>query len=306
MTLNSYQDILQLISQKKKNEIITIIGPTATGKTKLAVRIARNLNAEIISADSRQVYRRMDIGTGKDLSDYTIDNQLIPHHLVDVAEPGSEYNVAQFQQTAYQIMEEIRQRGKEIVLCGGSGMYVEAILNGYRLSPITRDEELYLQLNAKSDEELTELLKSFGPLHNHTDTCERKRLLKAVEIELYYQAHPEWQEYSQPVPSVIIGLTGNRDIIRKKITIRLKERLGNGMIEEVQQLINSGVSSAQLIRYGLEYKYITLFLQGSIDYNTLFEKLNIAIHQFSKRQMTWFRRMERKGLQIHWVNIASL
>lgn len=306
MTLNSYDDIIRLISHKKADEIVTILGPTATGKTKLAVRIARDLNAEIISADSRQVYRGMDIGTGKDLSDYSIDNQTIPYHLIDIATPGTEYNVSQFQQAAYRAIGIIRAKGKEVVLCGGSGMYVESLLQGYRLSPITRDPELFAQLNAKSDEELTAILSSFGPLHNHTDTCERHRLLKAVELELYYQAHPEWQEYTRPTPSVVIGVTGNRERIRERITVRLKERLQNGMIEEVDALIRSGVSPAQLIRYGLEYKYITLFLQGELDAETMFEKLNIAIHQFSKRQMTWFRRMERNGIIIHWIDSDKL
>jgi len=304
ITLHNYQDIIQLVSQKKSNEIITVLGPTATGKTKLAVRLARDLNGEIISADSRQVYRGMDIGTGKDLSDYTLDGQTIPCHLTDIAEPGTEYNVAQFQVAAYQAMNEIRGRGREVILCGGSGMYIEALLKGYRLSPITRDEEVFAQLNAKTDEELTDILASFGPLHNHTDTCERDRLLKAVEIELYYQKHPEWRELSQPIPSLIIGIAGDRDKIRAKITSRLKERLEHGMIEEVQNLIAAGANPSQLIKYGLEYKYVTLYLQGVLDWNTMFEKLNIAIHQFSKRQMTWYRRMERNGMKINWIEVG--
>ena len=204
--LKGYDDVCRLIRSKQDDEIITVLGPTATGKTRLAVRIARDFGAEIISADSRQVYRGMDIGTGKDLDDYIVDGQTIPYHLVDIAEPGVEYNVAQYQQAAYVAMDEIRARGHEIVLCGGSGMYIEALLGGFRLAPITRDPQLYAELSAKTDEELTEILKSFRALHNHTDTCERPRLIKAVEIEYYYQQHPEWKDATRKVPSVIIGL----------------------------------------------------------------------------------------------------
>ncbi|MBQ7550695.1 MAG: tRNA (adenosine(37)-N6)-dimethylallyltransferase MiaA, partial [Bacteroidales bacterium] len=279
---------------------------TATGKTRLAVRLAKDLDGEIISADSRQVYRKMDIGTGKDLSDYTINQQTIPYHLIDIAEPGTEYNVAQYQQAAYQAIDSIRARHKEVILCGGSGMYIESLLNGFRLSPITRDEKLYAELNAKSDEELIQLLQSFRTLHNHTDTCERRRLIKAVEIEYYYQQHPEWKDLTRKIPSLIIGLTSDRDFIRKKITQRLQERLQSGMIEEVEQLIKQGVNSEQLLRYGLEYKYLTRYISGQIDRDTMFEKLEIAIHQFSKRQMTWFRGMERHGFTIHWIDIKNL
>lgn len=304
--MNNYQEILDLIAQKQADEIITVLGPTATGKTRLAVRLAHDLNGEIISADSRQVYRSMDIGTGKDLSDYTLNQQMIPYHLIDIAEPGVEYNVAQYQQAAYQAIDDIRARNKEVILCGGSGMYIEALLNGFRLSPVTRDEKLYAELNAKSDEELIDLLQSFRPLHNHTDTCERRRLIKAVEIEYYYQRNPEWKELTRKIPSLLIGLTGDRDFIRQKITQRLQERLQNGMIEEVEQLIKRGVPTEQLIRYGLEYKYLTLYILGEMDYETMFEKLKIAIHQFSKRQMTWFRGMERRGFIIHWIDIKNL
>lgn len=301
-----YQYICDIIKKKDKDQIVTVLGPTATGKTQLAVRIARDFNAEIISADSRQVYRGMDIGTGKDLEDYAIDNQQIRYHLIDIAEPGTEFNVAQYQQAAYHALDDIRARGREVVLCGGSGMYVESLLGGYRLSPITRDLELYAELEAKTDEELTKILQSFHPLHNHTDTCERKRLLKAVEIEYYYQKHPEWQELTRKIPSIIIGLTGEREYIRQRITARLKQRLENGMIDEVQQLINQGVNTDQLLRYGLEYKYITLYLQHKITYEEMFAKLNTAIHQFSKRQMTWFRKMERSGFKINWIRVEDL
>ncbi len=304
--LKSYDDICQLIRSKRDEEIVTVLGPTATGKTRLAVRIARDFGGEIISADSRQVYRGMDIGTGKDLEDYVIDGQVIPYHLIDIAEPGVEYNVAQYQQAAYVAMDAIRGRGREIVLCGGSGMYIEALLGGYRLAPVTRDPQLYVELSAKSDEELTEILQSFRALHNHTDTCERPRLIKAVEIEYYYQQHPEWKDDTRKIPSVIIGLCGDRDLIRSRITRRLKERLDNGMIEEVEALIKQGANVNQLLRYGLEYKFVTMYLLNQISKEEMFAKLNTAIHQFSKRQMTWFRKMERSGFVINWVDIAVL
>ena len=304
--LKSYDDICRLIRSKRDDEIITVLGPTATGKTRLAVRIARDFGAEIVSADSRQVYRGMDIGTGKDLEDYVVDGQTIPYHLIDIAEPGVEYNVAQYQLAAYEAMDGILARGHEIVLCGGSGMYIEALLGGYRLAPITRDPRLYAELSAKTDEELTEILKSFRALHNHTDTCERPRLIKAVEIEYYYQQHPEWKDVTRKIPSVIIGLCGDRDLIRSKITRRLKERIGGGMVEEVESLIDKGANVNQLLRYGLEYKFVTMYILGEISKEEMFAKLNTAIHQFSKRQMTWFRKMERSGFLIHWIDIANL
>lgn len=302
----NYTDIARMISTKPSEQIVTVLGPTATGKTKLAVRIARDFGGEIISADSRQVYCGMDIGTGKDLRDYVIDGQRIPYHLIDVAQPGTEYNVAQYQQAAYAAIDEIRARGNEVVLCGGSGMYIESVLGGFRLAPITRDEDKYAELCAKSDEELIEMLKSFRALHNHTDTCERKRLIKAVEIEMYYQEHPEWKDVTRKVPSLIFGTTGDRDLVRARITRRLHQRLDEGMIEEVDQLIKQGASVDQLLRYGLEYKYISLYLTNRLSREEMIAKLNVAIHQFSKRQMTWFRKMERSGFKIHWVDIDQL
>lgn len=304
--LRSYAEVCDLVSNRAEGQVITVLGPTATGKTHLAVRLARDFKAEIISADSRQVYRGMDIGTGKDLSEYVIDGQQVPYHLIDIVEPGTEYNVAQYQQAAYQAMDDIKRQGREVLICGGSGMYVEALLGGYRLSPIERDEQLRAELEAKSDEELTELLASFHPLHNHTDTCERERLLKAVEIECYYAQHPDWKERVREIPSVIIGTCGDRDLVRAKITARLRQRLNEGMIDEVDTLIKQGASVQQLLKYGLEYKFVTLFILGQLSKDEMFEKLNIAIHQFSKRQMTWFRRMERQGFVIHWVDVAQL
>ena len=286
-------------------KIVTILGPTATGKTSLAALFASKHNGEIVSADSRQVYRRMDIGTGKDLKDYRIGTQNIPYHLVDVAEPGIEYNVFHYQQAAIPVMEDIQKRGKLVLFCGGSGMYLEAILKGYKMFPVPDNQELREKLSQKSDKELEDILLSYKPLHNKTDIETRERACRAIEIEDYYAKHPELFEISKPVPSVIFGLKGDRDLIRNRITQRLHERLHSGMIEEVEKLIEDCVNVEQLIRYGLEYKYVTLYIQKKIDYNTMFEKLNIAIHQFSKRQMTWFRKMERDGFKIHWLDIEQ-
>lgn len=284
--------------------IITILGPTATGKTSLATALALRINAEIISADSRQVYRRMDIGTGKDLDDYCLNGTNVPYHLIDIVEPGIEYNVFQYQQLAHQAIQDIESRGKNIILCGGSGMYIEALLKGYKLFPVPDNPSLRQQLEQHSDEELTQMLASFKALHNHTDTCERPRLIRAIEIERYYQEHPELMASCQPVSSIIFGLKGDRDLIRSRITQRLHQRLENGMIDEVQQLLDSGVNPNQLIRYGLEYKFLTQYLQHQWDYDTMVQRLNVAIHQFSKRQMTWFRKMEREGFNIHWMDIG--
>ncbi|MDL2296981.1 tRNA (adenosine(37)-N6)-dimethylallyltransferase MiaA [Bacteroidales bacterium OttesenSCG-928-E04] len=285
-------------------EIITILGPTATGKTNVAVTLAKELDTEIVSADSRQVYKGMDIGTGKDIAEYQIDGQQIPYHLIDIAEPGTEYNIFQYQQTAIPIIQDIQQRGKTVILCGGSGMYVDALLKGYKLFPVPENVELRTKWQSLNDKELEMLLTSFRPLHNKTDIETRERLYRALEIEYYYQEHPELAAISQPVPSIIFGLCGNRDLIRSRITFRLKQRLEEGMIDEVQKLIDQGVSIDQLIRYGLEYKFITWYLTGKMDYQTMFDRLNVAIHQFSKRQMTWFRKMERDGFTIHWIDVA--
>ncbi len=282
---------------------ITILGPTATGKTRIAAVLAKHISGEIISADSRQVYCGMDIGTGKDLADYTIDGVSIPYHLIDIVKPGIEYNVFQYQQLAHQAIRDIEGRGKQVVICGGSGMYIEALLKGYKLFSVPDNPALRAELDKQSDEQLIALLSSFKALHNHTDTCERPRLLRAIEIEMYYREHPELWESCQTVPSVIFGIRGDRDLIRSRITRRLRERLENGMVEEVRALIDKGVSQNQLIRYGLEYKFLTLYIQGQMDYDTMFERLKVAIHQFSKRQMTWFRKMERDGFNIHWMDV---
>lgn len=284
--------------------IITILGPTATGKTKVAVQVAQHLNGEIISVDSRQIFRRMDIGTGKDLADYSIGEITIPTYLIDIEEPGIEYNVFRYQQAAFDAMQKIRKKNKRIILCGGSGMYIEAILRGYRLFPVPENDELRNTLASKTDFELIDILSSYKSLHNDTDTSERDRLVRAIEIEEHYKNHPELNERVKPIDSCIIGLCGNRDEIRSKITKRLHERLKEGLVDEVQRLINEGIDPQRLIRYGLEYKFVTKYIIGQLSYDDMVEQLNIAIHQFSKRQMTWFRRMERMGFNIHWVDIA--
>ncbi len=285
-----------------KEPIITVLGPTATGKTGVAVRIAAELGGEIVSADSRQVFRRMDIGSGKDLSEYQYDGQPIPYHLIDIEEPGVEYNVFRYQQAAYEAMEEIRSRSHRIVFCGGSGMYVEAVLRGYRLFPVPENKRLRTELEKHTDEELTAMLASYKSLHNDTDTSERLRLVRAIEIEDYYARHPELSGRVRPLDSAVIGLCGERDKIRERITRRLQARLQEGMIEEVKSLLDEGVPAERLIRYGLEYKFVTQYLLGELHYGDMVSLLNTAIHQFSKRQMTWFRRMERMGFNIRWVN----
>lgn len=282
--------------------IITVIGPTATGKTGVAVRVAAELGGEIVSADSRQVFRRMDIGSGKDLSDYQYDGCPIPYHLIDIEEPGVEYNVFRYQQAAYEAMEGIRSRHHRIVLCGGSGMYVEAVLRGYRLFPVPENDALRAELEKHSDEELTAMLASYKSLHNDTDTSERPRLIRAIEIEDYYSKHPELSERVRPLQSAIIGLCGNRDHIRERITRRLQARLQEGMVDEVKALLDEGIPAERLIRYGLEYRFVTQYLTGELHYGDMVSLLNTAIHQFSKRQMTWFRRMERMGFKIRWVD----
>lgn len=285
-----------------KEPIITVLGPTATGKTGVAVRIAAELGGEVVSADSRQVFRRMDIGSGKDLSEYQYNGAPIPYHLIDIEEPGVEYNVFRYQQAAYEAMAGIRSRGHRIVLCGGSGMYVEAVLRGYRLFPVPENHELRNELAARTDEELAEMLAAYKSLHNDTDTSERPRLIRAIEIEDYYAKHPELSERVRPLDSAIIGLRGERDHIRERITRRLQARLKEGMVDEVRALLDEGIPPERLIRYGLEYKFVTQYLTGELYYGDMVTLLNTAIHQFSKRQMTWFRRMERMGFNIHWVD----
>jgi tRNA dimethylallyltransferase len=280
-------------------DLITILGPTASGKTPFAAALAYELNTEIISADSRQIYKGMDLGTGKDLADYTINGHTIPYHLIDIAEPGYKYNVFEYQRDFLISYESIKQKGRLPVLCGGTGMYLESILKGYKLMPVP---ELRTRLANHSLEELTEILSRYKTLHNSTDVDTVKRAIRAIEIEEYYATHPVPEREFPALNSLIIGVDIDRELRREKITRRLKQRLEEGMVDEVRRLIEQGISPDDLIYYGLEYKYLTLYVIGKLDYDEMFNGLEIAIHQFAKRQMTWFRGMERRGFNIHWVN----
>ena len=283
-------------------QLLTILGPTASGKTTLACALAHTLNTEIISADSRQVYRGMDIGTGKDLADYTVDGHKVPYHLIDICEAGDKYNVFEFQHDFHKTFIEIQNKAKLPILCGGTGMYIESILRGYKLPKVPENTALRQQLEGKSIEELSVILSQYVSLHNKSDLDSAKRTIRAIEIAEYNLQHePEYNEF-QPLNSLIIGLDVDREVRREKITNRLTERLNQGMIQEVKALIDKGIPAEDLIYYGLEYKYVTLHLTGKLTYNEMFTQLETAIHQFAKRQMTWFRGMERRGFNIHWIS----
>ena len=286
-------------------DLVTILGPTASGKTPLAAALAYRLNAEIISGDSRQVYRRMDLGTGKDLADYVVDGKRIPYHLIDIVEPGYKYNVFEFQRNFLQAYDEIRQRGVLPILCGGTGMYIESVLKGYKLLPVPENPELRASLADKSLDELTTILAGYKKLHNSTDVDTVKRAIRAIEIEEYYRQQPVSAREFPAINSLVIGVDIDRDLRRAKITRRLKQRLDEGMVDEVRALLDAGIPAEDLIYYGLEYKYLTLYAVGQLTYDEMFHQLEIAIHQFAKRQMTWFRGMERRGFNIHWID-ASL
>lgn len=286
-------------------DLVTILGPTASGKTPLAAALAYRLNAEIISGDSRQVYRRMDLGTGKDLADYVVDGKRIPYHLIDIVEPGYKYNVFEFQREFLQAYDEIRQRGVLPILCGGTGMYIESVLKGYKLLPVPENQELRASLADKSLDELTTILAGYKKLHNSTDVDTVKRAIRAIEIEEYYRQQPVSAREFPAINSLVIGVDIDRDLRRTKITRRLKQRLDEGMVDEVRALLDAGIPAEDLIYYGLEYKYLTLYAVGQLTYDEMFHQLEIAIHQFAKRQMTWFRGMERRGFNIHWID-ASL
>jgi tRNA dimethylallyltransferase len=282
--------------------MITILGPTATGKTSFAVYLATQLNGEIISADSRQVYKGMDIGTGKDLQDYQTESRKIPYHLIDIVEPGYEYNVYEFQKDFLQAYKQIERNGTFPVLCGGTGMYIESVLKGYKLIDVPENLELREKLELKSDDELEGVLAAFKSLHNTTDTTDRNRMLRAIEIQTYYEENPELDTSFPQIHSLLVGLEFDRRVIRARITERLLHRLKNGMIEEVKELIEGGVHTEKLKFYGLEYRFVTQYLEKEISYNEMFRRLETAIHQFAKRQMTWFRRMEKQGFEIHWLD----
>ena len=284
-----------------KYDLITILGPTASGKTPLAAALADRLGTEIISGDSRQVYRRMDLGTGKDLADYTVGGRSIPYHLIDIVEPGYKYNVFEYQRDFLKAYESIVAKGKLPVVCGGTGMYIESILKGYRLLPVPENPELRASLEGKSLEELTQILAGYKKLHNSTDVDTAKRAIRAIEIEEYYKQQPlEYREFPL-LESLIVGVDIDRDLRREKITRRLKQRLDEGMVEEVRGLLAEGISAENLIYYGLEYKFLTQYAIGELTYEEMFHQLETAIHQFAKRQMTWFRGMERRGFTIHWL-----
>ena len=305
-------------------QMITILGPTASGKTPLAAALAAalpqvdgHIGAEIISADSRQVYRRMDIGTGKDLADYRVspvvggsaaDTSLaIPYHLIDICEPGTKYNLFQYQQDFFDAYEAIQGRGAVPILCGGTGLYIEAVLKGYHLSPVPQNPELRARLEGRSLDEPPQMLVTLkaqngSNMHNKTDVDSCQRAIRAIEIETYNLEHPVPRRELPPVPSLIIGVDIDRDERRAKITRRLKARLEEGMIDEVRGLLAEGIPADDLIYYGLEYKFVTEYITGRLTYDEMFQRLEIAIHQFAKRQMTWFRGMERRGFTIHWID----
>lgn len=283
-------------------DIIAILGPTASGKTPFAAALAAELHTEIISADSRQIYRGMDLGTGKDLADYCVNGKQIPYHLIDIAAPGYKYNVFEYQRDFLAAYETMRQKDLLPIVCGGTGMYLESVLKGYKLLPVPENPELRARLADKSLEELTEILKTYKSLHNTTDIDTAKRAIRAIEIEEYY-AHTPVDERSFPtLKSLIIGVDIDRELRREKITRRLRQRLEEGMVDEVRGLLAQGIRPEDLIYYGLEYKFLTLYVIGELSYNEMFSQLETAIHQFAKRQMTWFRGMERRGFTIHWMD----
>ena len=292
-------------------KMITILGPTASGKTPVAARLAAEIGGEVISADSRQVYRRMDIGTGKDLADYTVSQRdssfVIPYHLIDIREPGTKYNLFEYQQDFFDVYQDIQSRGAVPILCGGTGLYIEAVLKGYHLSPVPQNQELRDSLEGKSLGELTLMLtelkaKTGSNMHNKTDVDSCQRAIRAIEIETYNLEHPTPRRELPAVDSLIIGISIDRELRREKITRRLKARLESGMVEEVKALLDEGIPAEDLIYYGLEYKFVTEYLTGQLTYDEMFQCLEIAIHQFAKRQMTWFRGMERRDFKINWID----
>ncbi len=288
-----------------KYDLITILGPTASGKTSLAAALASRMHTEIISGDSRQIYREMDLGTGKDLADYTVNGQQIPYHLIDIAEPGYKYNVFEYQRDFLAAYENMKARGLLPILCGGTGMYIESVLKGYRLIPVPENKELREKLADKSLEELTEILSKYKKLHNSTDVDTVKRAIRAIEIEEYYLKKEVDTRPFPKLQSLIIGVDIDREHRREKISRRLRQRLDEGMVDEVKRLLNKGIPAEDLVYYGLEYKYLTLYVVGQLTYEEMVSQLEIAIHQFAKRQMTWFRGMERRGFTIHWVDALS-
>lgn len=294
----------------KPHQLITILGPTASGKTALAAQLAYELDGEIISGDSRQVYRGMTIGTGKDLDDYIVDGHAIPYHLIDICEPGEKYNIFQYQQDFLRAWRGVQSRGKWPILCGGSGLYIESVLRGYALSPVEQNPELRRSLEGKTLDELTQILlnlkaRTGSTMHNTTDVDTPQRAIGAIEIETFNAEHPTQPRQMEAPDSLVVGVAIDRDERRRKITTRLRRRLSEGMVDEIRGLLAKGIKAEDLIYYGLEYKYVTLYAIGQLSYEEMFRQLEIAIHQFAKRQMTWFRGMERRGCRIHWIDAAS-
>ena len=283
-------------------DLVTILGPTASGKTQLAAALAYDLNTEIISADSRQIYRGMDLGTGKDLEDYVIQGRSIPYHLIDIADAGYRYNLFEYQRDFLVAYQDMKERGLLPVFCGGTGLYLESVLKAYRMTPVPENIELRRQLEGKSLDELTEILKTYKTLHNQTDVDTAKRAIRAIEIADHYQRNPLTERAFPDIHSLIIGVNIDRELRREKITRRLHQRLEEGMVEEVRGLLKKGIPAENLIYYGLEYKYLTQYVIGELSYEQMVHDLEIAIHQFAKRQMTWFRGMERRGFTIHWLD----
>jgi tRNA dimethylallyltransferase len=295
---------------ENQHPLIVLLGPTASGKTRLAVQLADKLDAEIISGDSRQVYRGMDIGTGKDLSEYTLkDRHLgdrnIPYHLIDIAEAGDKYNVYEYQRDFRKAWESIRSKGKSVVLCGGTGLYIESVLRAYRLVPVPANPELRTVLEQKTLEELTAQLATYRQLHNTTDVDTVKRAVRAIEIEEFYRRNPRVGDDFPSIDALVFGLQLDRGIRRERITARLKARLEEGMVDEVRGLLRQGIPVEDLLYYGLEYKLLSLYITGVLTYEQMFTQLEIAIHQFAKRQMTWFRGMEKRGIQIQWLDALA-
>ena len=291
--------------KQKPYDLITVLGPTASGKTRFAVQLADRLGAEIISGDSRQVYRRMDLGTGKDLDDYRIGDRSVPYHLIDIVEPGTKYNVFEYQRDFLEAYNDIHRRGRKAVLCGGTGLYIESVLRAYRLSPVPQNPELRERLADKSLEELTALLATYKSLHNTTDVDTAQRAIRAIEIEEYYRQTPLDRRPFPKIESLTLGVDVSREVRRERISQRLRKRLDEGMCGEVERLLAEGIKPEDLIYYGLEYKYVTLYVTGQITFDEMAQQLEIAIHQFAKRQMTSFRGMERRGTPILWIRLGE-
>jgi tRNA dimethylallyltransferase len=290
------------VELNQEYDLLVVTGPTASGKTSLAVAIAIKVGGEIISADSRQVYRGMNLGTGKDYDDYVIDGKRIPCHLLDIADPGYKYNVFEYQRDFIKVYSELKERSVFPVVCGGSGMYADSIISGYKMAEVPPDSGLRAELEKKPLEELRDILSTYKNLHNTTDIDTKKRVIRAIEVEYFNRNLGKPSTELPEVRSLVVGIIFDRESRRKRITERLKQRLDAGMVNEVRQLIKNGINTETLIYYGLEYKFIALYLTGRLSYDEMVKDLETAIHQFAKRQMTWFRGMERRGIKIHWLD----